>query len=174
VVAVSGTLLSIDSFALQIYRATPGANLINGFPAGMNADLSSPLSDSRLPAMLDTTLTAYGDAPVRVMRLRYFSGMPQGLIITGGQAKQRVFNAKTGRPVSMTEPGYPYTGFPFGWREHELMKQIHRGDILGLPGRFMDLFAGFALIFLSASGLWMYLDLWKRRRLQGRSHAFWR
>ncbi len=173
-VAVSGTLLSIDSFALQIYRANPGANLIHGFPSGMSEDLSSPLTDDRLRVMLDTTLAAYGDAPIRVIRLRYFAGMPQGAIITGGTAQQLVFNAGTGRRVSMTERGYPYTGFPFGWREHELMKRIHRGDVIGLPGRFMDLFAGLSLIYLSASGLWMYFDLWKRRKAQGRKQAFWR
>jgi len=173
VVAVSGTLLSIDSFAMQIYRAMPGARLIHGFPAGMSEDLSSPLPDDRLPRLLATTLTANGNAPVRVVRLRYFAGMPQGVIITGGAARQRVYNAETGKRVTATGPSTPSTGFPFGWREHELMKQIHRGDILGLPGRFMDLFAGLSLIFLSASGLWMYVDLWKRRRVQGRTAPAW-
>lgn len=73
----------------------------------------------------------------------------------------------------MTEPSYPYQGFPFGWEEHELMKQIHRGDIIGVPGRLMDLFAGLSLIFLSASGLVMYVDLLRRRRLGGRKQLFW-
>ncbi|MFT4075720.1 MAG: PepSY-associated TM helix domain-containing protein [Asticcacaulis sp.] len=174
VVAVSGTLLSIDSFALQIYRAWPGADLIHGFPAGMSRDLSSPLTYEALPHMLETTLSATGNRPIRLIRLRTFEGTPQGVVITGGNARQLVFNAQTGTPASATGPTTIYTGFPFGWREHELMKQIHRGDILGLPGRFMDLFAGLSLIFLSATGLWMYLDLWKRRRPQGRKSIFWR
>lgn len=173
IVAVSGTLLSIDSFAMQVYRVLPGAHLINGFPAGMTQDISSPLTDIQLTSMLATTLAANGPTPIRIIRLRSFAGMPQGVVITGGAAKQRVFNAETGQRVSMTERGYPYTGFPFGWREHELMKQIHRGDIIGLPGRFMDLFAGLSLIFLSGSGLWMYLDLWRRRRTKGRKALFW-
>jgi uncharacterized iron-regulated membrane protein len=178
VVAISGTLLSFDTFALGVYGAThSGAG--SRFPPGMTADLSSPLPDSKLPAMLATTLSAYhaseGNTPIKVLRLRYFSGMPQGAILTGGsgETRQLVYNAETGAVAHMTEPGYPYTGFPFGWREHEYMKQIHRGDALGLPGRLMDIFAGLALVFLSASGLSMYMDLLRRRRRGGHTQLFW-
>jgi uncharacterized iron-regulated membrane protein len=182
VVSISGTLLSIDSLALWIYRymhAPPGfTGRQLPFPVGMGGDFSTPLTDAKLPAMLETTLSAYrateGATPIKVLRLRYFAGMPQGVIITGGDdTRQLVFNADTGERASMTEPGYPYTGFPFGWEEHELMKKIHRGDLLGVPGRLMDLFAGLSLIFLSASGLVMYVDLLRRRRRGGRKQLFW-
>jgi hypothetical protein len=178
VVAVSGTLLSIDSFALQVYRATSPSEMVHGFPAGMSADYSTPLTDARLAGMLDTTVSAYraaeGARPIKVVRLRFFGGMAQGVIVAGGQdTNQLVYNAVTGARAGMTEPGYPRTGFPFGWEEHELMKKIHRGDVFGLPGRFMDLFAGLSLIFLSASGLWMYFDLWRRRRRVGRKAFVW-
>jgi uncharacterized iron-regulated membrane protein len=181
-VSITGTLLSIDTLALWVYRVvhaptdSPGGRL--PFPAGMVGDLSTPLPDAELPAMLGTTLSAYranhGVTPIKVLRLRYFSGMPQGVIITGGDdTRQLVFNAVTGKRAGMTEPSYPYTGFPFGWEEHELVKQIHRGDALGIPGRLMDLFAGFSLVFLSASGLIMYVDLLRRRRRGGRKQLFW-
>jgi uncharacterized iron-regulated membrane protein len=182
VVSITGTLLSIDTLALWVYRymhAPPGSSLGRlPFPIGMDGDFSTPLMDARLPGMLATTLSAYrsvhGAAPIKVLRLRYFGGMAQGVIITGGDdTRQLVFNADTGKRASMTEPGYPYTGFPFGWEEHELVKKIHRGDALGIPGRLMDLFAGFSLVFLSASGLVMYLDLLRRRRRAGRKQLFW-
>jgi uncharacterized iron-regulated membrane protein len=180
IVSVTGTLLSIDSFALGVYidlHQTPGKHA-REFPAGMTADYSSPLQDAEIPGMVQTTLSAYqairGSTPINVIRLRYFSGMPQGVIITGGQdTVQLVFNAASGRRVSMTEPNYPYTGFPFGWEEHELVKKIHRGDALGVPGRLMDVFAGCSLVFLSISGLVMYLDLRKRRKRMGRSGLYW-
>jgi hypothetical protein len=144
----------------------------------MNADYSSPLRDAEIPGMVQTTLNGFkaarGTTPIKVIRVRYFSGMPQGAIVTGGEdTAQWIFNAASGRRVSMTEPNYPFTGFPFGWEEHELVKKIHRGDALGVPGRLMDVFAGCSLVFLSISGLIMYLDLWNRRRRIGRSGLFW-
>ncbi len=180
VVSVSGTLLSFDSFVLGIYidlHQSPGKHP-REFPAGMNADYSSPLRDAEIPGMVQTTLNGFkaarGTTPIKVIRVRYFSGMPQGAIVTGGEdTAQWIFNAASGRRVSMTEPNYPFTGFPFGWEEHELVKKIHRGDALGVPGRLMDVFAGCSLVFLSISGLIMYLDLWNRRRRIGRSGLFW-
>ena len=178
VVSISGTLLSFDTVALGVYGLIhSGAG--SRFPSGMSADLSSPLPDSKLPAMLATTLSSYhaaeGNTPIKVLRLRYFSGMPQGVILTGGpdETRQLAYNTDTGEVAHMTEKSYPYMGFPFGWREHEYMKQIHRGDALGLPGRLMDVFAGLSLVFLSASGLYMYVDLLRRRRRGGRTQLFW-
>ncbi len=84
-----------------------------------------------------------------------------------------VFNAETGKSMSLTEPEYPKTHYYLGWREHEIMKQIHRGDAFGVPGRFMSLFAGLSLIFLSISGAVMYIDLWRRRRRGGKAALFW-
>lgn len=180
-VSISGTLLSIDSVGLGIYMKShqdpskPGRQ----FPFGMVGDLSSPLQDAQLPAMLQSTLSSFhaehSSSPVKVLRLRYYNGMPQGLVIygAGDDTRQVVYNTATGTRTSTTEPGYPYTGFPLGWKWHELVKQIHRGDIIGIPGRFMDLFAGFSLVFLSLSGLVMYLDLWRRRRRAGKSAPFW-
>lgn len=181
VVSLSGALLSFDSFALGVYVMAHHSSHNGRFPVGMVGDLSSPLRDAELPAMLRTTLSAYhaayGAAPIKVLRLRYYAGMPQGLIIAGGSSDedthQVVFNAGTGARASMTEASYPYQGFPFGWREHELMKQIHRGDAFGVPGRLMDVFAGLSLVFLSASGIYLYVDLLRRRWRGGRKAFFW-
>lgn len=181
VVSISGAALAFDTVVLGIYQVThkaPGGRGPN-FPYGMIGDLSSPLQDAQLPAALVTTLSSYrtagGPMPIKVLRLRIYSGMPQGLVIggKGDDTQQLVFDTSTGQPTSTTEPSYPFTGFPFGWKEHELMKKIHRGDALGIPGRFMDLFAGFSLVYLSLSGLVMYLDLWMRRRRAGRPAPFW-
>jgi uncharacterized iron-regulated membrane protein len=141
-------------------------------------DTSSPLKDAELPGMMQVTLDAersdVGRVPIKVVRLRYYAGMPQGVVVTGGDTtKQMVFNAKTGRTVSETEPGYPPTGFPFGWQAHQTAKDVHRGGIVGLPGRVMDLFAGLSMFYLSVSGIWIYYDLWKRRRKAGRSKLLW-
>ena len=154
----------------------PGPSAAGG--GGGGNDPSSPLKDAELPGMLKVTVdserTYAGDVPLKVIRLRYYAGMPQGVLVTGGaDNKQMVFNAQTGRAVSETEPGYPPVGFPFGWQAHQLAKDVHRGGILGLPGRFMDLLAGLSMLYLSVSGIWIYIDLWKRRRKAGKAALVW-
>jgi uncharacterized iron-regulated membrane protein len=111
---------------------------------------------------------------MRVVRLRWYGAMPQGAVVTGeSTARQLVYEATSGRRVSETEPGYPPVGFPFGWQAHQTAKAIHRGSMFGLSGRFMDLFAGLSMIYLSVSGIVMYADLWNRRRRLGRSGLIW-
>jgi uncharacterized iron-regulated membrane protein len=53
------------------------------------------------------------------------------------------------------------------------MKHFHSGAMFGLSTRAMNLFAGLSLIFLSASGLYMYFDMWLKRRKGGRNNLFW-
>ena len=172
-IVFSGTLLAMASVGISIYKWTH-----NGLRPGLTADVSSPLTDAELTPMLHTTLAAYRavspTAPIRVLRLRYFAGMPQGVIVTGGEvATQLAFNTATGRLASLTEPGYPATGQPFGWQWDQTVKNIHRGDFIGLPGRFISLFTGLSLLFLTVSGTAMYFDLWNKRRKAGRHGLFW-
>jgi uncharacterized iron-regulated membrane protein len=176
VVTLSGAWLAVESLGLAFYFNEMRAS---GKMMGPPPDPSSPLKDAELPAMLHTTLGAFHnlkpDVRIRVVRLRYYGGMAQGAVITNGEkAQQYVFNAVTGRRVSETEPGYPRTPFPFGWQAHQIAKSIHRGDIIGISGRWMDLLAGLAMIYLSVSGVVMYFDLWKRRQKAGRKALIWK
>jgi uncharacterized iron-regulated membrane protein len=101
--------------------------------------------------------------------------MKQGVVITGGEpTNQLVFNADTGQPVSLSEPTYPQSGFPFGVQVHENIKHFHSGALFGISARLMNLFAGLSLIFLSVSGLTVYFDMWVKRRRGGRSSLFWK
>jgi hypothetical protein len=183
VVALSGTWLAVESLGFGIYQAThrPVRPLPSAAPAprpvlpnGITA-----LNDADVPAMLNTTLASFNatmpNVPIRVLRLRVYGGMPQGVIITGSEeAEQVVFNANTGRRASQTEPGYPVSGFPFGWQAHQIAKQVHRGDYFGISGRWMDLFAGLSMVFLSVSGAVMYFNMWTRRKSVGRSGLLWK
>jgi uncharacterized iron-regulated membrane protein len=176
VVALSGTWLSVESLGRAIMGVYERAALARG---ELVLDGNAPVHDSELSSMLETTLDAYRRsqvaAPIRVMRLRVYGGMQQGVIVTGEEeARQLVFNATSGRRAGTTEPGYPPQHFPFGWQAHQIAKQVHRGDIIGLPGRWMDLFSGLSLIFLSVSGAVMYVDLWQRRRRSGRASLLWK
>jgi len=176
VIALSGAWLAIESLVFGYYLTAhlpkPGQPFER--PSG-----ATPLTDAQLPGMLTTTLAArkseFPGQVLKVVRLRIYGGMPQGVVVVGrgNDTQQLVFNARTGRPVSETEPGYPETGFPFGWQAHQWAKQIHRGDMLGLTGRWMDLIGGLAITYLSISAAVMYYDMWQRRRRAGRRGLLW-
>lgn len=180
VVATTGFLLAIDTIGGSFYLAAHGGLPVPGLNGAnpLMTSAASPLVDASLPAMLDTTLAATtredGVVPIRVIRLRNYAGMPQGVVITGDEdAKQLVFNASTGAVARLYEPGYPETPFPFGWNHHEIVKQIHRGDYFGLTGRWMDLLTGSALVFLGLTGVRLYWTVWARRWKMGRRNPFW-
>jgi uncharacterized iron-regulated membrane protein len=177
-IAITGTLLAADNIAVSFFLRAQ-SKLPLGSISPVRGSQASPLIDADLPAMLRTTIAASEnaapDAPIKVVRLRYFAAIPQGVVITGGEeTRQLVFNAASGRKAFEYEPGYPITGFPFGWEEHEIVKRIHRGDYFGLPGRWTDLLAGLSLIALACSGLAMYLEMWSKRRRSGRWNPLWR
>lgn len=153
-----------------VHRPSPGVT---------PADQSTPLRDTELAEMARTTLSAFHsvapESAIKVLRLRYFAGYPQGIVVAASHdATQFVFNAVTGRAMSETEPGYPSTGFPFGWEGHQVLKAIHSGEMFGMPGRWFETLGGLAMVYLSVSGIVMYYQMWLRRRRSGRQALFWR
>ncbi len=170
VIALSGTILSISSMGVVI--ADWGA----GRP-GLQFDASSPLVDAKLPVLLRTTLLAFAkkdpNGGIKVIRLRYFAGMPQGVVVSGADTHQYVFDATSGREAWLYETGYPRTGQTFGWQVDETFKMIHRGDYFGLPGRILSLLAGFGLLYLCVSGGMMYWEVYRARRKRGKKALFW-
>lgn len=170
VITLSGAWLAFESLYFGYY--------LEQRPTAFADDASSPLADRALPAMLDATIDAFHradpGAALRVIRLRHYGTWSQGVIITDGSAaRQLVFDTASGRRLSLTEPGYPPTGFPFGWQAHQWAKSIHRGDFFGLTGRVTSLVAGLAMIYLSISGIVLYWTMWQRRRTGGRGAFFW-
>ena len=149
-----------------------------GIPAS-RADTSRPLTDAEVHQMAAATLAAFrqteGNTPLKAIRIRVYGGMKQGVTITGGSStRQIVFNADTGKPVSLSEPGYPKSAFPFGMQLHEDVKHFHTGMMFGLPARFVSLMTGLSLVYLSISGMVIYLQMWRKRRKEGRVAPFWR
>jgi uncharacterized iron-regulated membrane protein len=180
IVTLSGSWLAVESLMFGIYNSTHHTVMASGAvtPGSLMYDASSPLKDSALPGMLNTSVAAYHKTlpgrQIRVIRLRYYGPYAQGVIISDGQAAQQlVFNGKTGERMSLTEEGYPPSGFPFGWQAHQIAKGIHRGDFFGLTGRVMSLLAGLAMVYLSVSGIVMYVDMWNKRRKAGRKAWLW-
>ena len=173
VVVFTGTALAFNDIGVSTYRIVH-----HGARPGMTADVSKPLTDAELPGMVQTTLAAFRkahpDTPIKVLRLRYFAGMPQGIVIGGGaQTRQYPINASTGRAAPLWAPSYPVTGQPFGWQWDQFAKGIHRGDAFGLTGRWMSLLTGLSVLFLCISGAANYFELWNRRRKAGKPGLFW-
>jgi hypothetical protein len=171
VIATSGTILSISSMGVVI------ADWGKGRP-GLKLDVSAPLIDADLPHLLHNTLDAFAKkdpgAGVKVIRLRYFAGMAQGIVLSGADTHQYVFDAITGREAWLYEHGYPETGQTFGWQADETFKMIHRGDYFGLPGRIFSLLSGLGLLYLCISGALMYWELYRSRRARGKKAVFWK
>jgi uncharacterized iron-regulated membrane protein len=165
-IAFSGTFLGFES----VWHTF--VNVDHGF------DASKPLDDAQMRSISAAALKNFRMAepatPVKVVRARIYGGMQQGVIVTGGvTTRQLVYDAERGAEASLFEPGYPVSGFPFGTQMHEDMKHFHSGDLLGLPARVMNLLGGLALVFLSVSGIVMYVQLWLRRRKNGKSALLW-
>ena len=183
VVVLSGAWLAVESLSFGFYmaahRPAPGQPRPPGGPPKRPGNDLSRAKDAELPDMLRVSLAAarrdVPDEPIAVVRLRYYSGYPQGVIVTGGgKSQQLVYNASTGSAMSETEPNYPEVGFPFGWQAHQTAKSVHRGDYFGITGRVMDLLSGLAMIYLSVSGIVMYYTMWRKRQGAGRPSLLWK
>jgi hypothetical protein len=172
----TGIVMSIDDIGGSVNRLMHA----QGRPAGGGPrDQSSPLEDIDLRPMAKVTLDAFHkaepDTGIRVLRLRYYAHYRQGIVIADdSDTGQRVFNAATGAAMSMQEPGYPNTGFPYGWEWHQRVKQLHRGDFFGMTGRWLVTVGGLALLYLGISGPVMYWQLWRRRAKSGRTAPIWK
>lgn len=165
-IAFSGTFLGFESVWHTFVKVD------HGF------DATSPLNDEQVRSIAVKALASFRkdepDTPVKVIRSRIYGGMKQGMIITGGeQVRQVVYDTDTGKVATLFEPGYPVSGFPFGTQVHEDIKHFHSGDMFGLPARFMNLLGGLALVYLSVSGIVMYVQLWRRRKQNGKSALIW-
>lgn len=54
-----------------------------------------------------------------------------------------------------------------------LLHHLHSGEWFGPVGVIISLLSGLAMIFFSFSGLWLYFQMYVRRRKLGKAEAFW-
>lgn len=174
---LSGLALAVDNVAagVGLMMAPPVAH----GPDPFAGDFSTPLRDDEMAGMAGATLRAFGaghpGVGIKVLRLRYFAGYRQGIVIAAdADTSQNVYDTATGRALSMDEPGYPRLIFPTGWEWHQRLKRIHRGDFLGMPGRWIASLVALSLLYLMISGAVMYAQLWQRRRKAGRTEWVWK
>ena len=146
---------------------------------GEFADLSKPIQDTEIAPLAAIGLAAFArDHPgvaMKTLRLRYYANHAQAVIIAADKdTSQLVYNAKTGAPMTGSEPGYPDTYYPLGWEGNQVLKRLHRGDSAGMLGRWLVTLAALSICYLSISGLVIYFKEWERRRKTGRGELIWK
>ena len=164
-VAASGTWIGFESSWGTLNRHKPPAETL-------------AITDAQAQQIADSTMRAFRadepTTPIKVIRARIWFGQAEGAVVTATTpTRQRVYNAASGKEQNLSSPLYPPSMFPFGTDVHEWVKHFHSGELFGLPARMLDLLAGLSLVFLSGSGLWMYIEMWRKRARSGRRKLFW-
>ncbi len=54
------------------------------------------------------------------------------------------------------------------------IKDLHSGVLFGPIGLFISILSGLALSFFAVSGVWMYWQMFTRRKSAGRTSFFWK
>ncbi|MGC3982164.1 MAG: PepSY-associated TM helix domain-containing protein [Steroidobacteraceae bacterium] len=106
--------------------------------------------------------------------------------LTGAGAENRtlnlVFNAATGEMrtantvlvVKAAAKTPWYNDLQTRLRLHDLIQDLHRGNIIGISGQVMDILTGLSFIVLSVTGTLMYFQMRTRRKQMQRDGWFWK
>ena len=77
-----------------------------------------------------------------------------------------------GAPPAADHDGPP--GKPGGKPDwYHFIIDLHSGNYFGPVGKVLSALLGAALLFFAGSGMWMYLDMFRKRKRIGRSGVFW-
>lgn len=171
-IGVTGVLLAIDSMS------PPGP--LEERPEQMQAP--DPMhAHGALRTFQATVSDALADAPSQVeavdVRLQIRDGRTVVRVAFGSNGAASYYDAETGSLVAAFRPSQTMiwlNDIPFRLRIHNLLQDLHRGSIIGIPGQVIDVLSGFCFIFLGVSGAVMYVQLLMRRRRIGRKSLFWR
>lgn len=87
-------------------------------------------------------------------------------LMAGGEGEKPAAAAVEAKPAFTCPPDYscrpkPKPGDPralIGFFHH-----LHSGETFGPVGVGISLLSGFAMIFFSVSGLWLYIQMWRNR-----------
>lgn len=175
-IAITGCILAVGEIQLNLFLQHH-----IGSPPYPRPTPMPPPSQSALPgdiaAMLGTTYRAARaqGGEVQAIQLVMRDGVAKGLALVGGaRPAWRAFDAQRGTAVADEATGGVQVGNGYFTDWHQVLKRLHRGDIVGhFDGRLIDIAAGLATIYLVVSSLFMYAELRVRRRKAGRGGWFW-
>ncbi len=168
--AITGSLLAWDEWSLRL----PGGGLS---AAAMRAMASPPaLPDVDLSA---AAMAAYQkaqalapDAPLTGLRMAVVNDELQSTTEFGGAYPGRIIIRAADGKRLQGPPGPATAQSVVDY--HQFLKRLHRGDFIGnFNGRFLSIAAGFCLLFLSVSGIVMFVEQLRLQRRRGNRRWFW-
>ncbi len=132
-------------------------------PTSLATAMASPVYSVLIAHTLDAVRDRAPNAPITSVTLRGADKGVEGVVsIPGEPPREIIVDARSGRVISDES------------HEEPLIRRIHSGAILGEPGTILGILWGLALVILSVTGGWVYLDMYrKRRRNSGKSGLFW-
>lgn len=137
-------------------------------PGGPSA--SAALSDEALQALFASALAGarrQTQGTVLGVELRAMGDQPTAeVVVAEPQMRKMRLNARTGAPLDDASA-------PGGRDLHGLLLELHRGAFAGNTGLWISLVCGVVLTVLSLTGLWLYVQMFLRRRTQGRAQVLW-
>ena len=167
VIAGSGIALQLEMMA------DGGGGSPAGAPGGQGA-LARTFSDEDLHRMLDTSLSA-------LHRTRPGAAVTQMALLS--QGKQLIAEISTiqtpGPPLRFdAATGASLDGSPVTDAKnralHLFLLRLHRGDVIGITGNWLDILCGVCLFILGITGLKMFIHLWRRRLNMHKYAPFWK
>jgi uncharacterized iron-regulated membrane protein len=167
VIAATGVALQIEELTETGERRGPPA------PTTAAAVLESP--ETSIASALAGLRAAEPNARITSLALGGTGGAAQVVVSLAGETQARAIDIVTGsvKAAEQAAPQGPPGGPPPGFSLMRTIKQIHTGEIGGPFGQIIGLALGLTLLFLSISGLWMWLQMLNARANQGRKGWFW-
>jgi hypothetical protein len=177
-IAISGVVLAYGEIwirlALQYHIVAPPYPRPSPLPPVSAGPIPHDVN-SMLQRCYEAAMAAGLTARVVSVQIVQRDSVIKGLVSLGGpKPRTLAFDALTGVPISdwSTSGAQVGNGYFADW--HQVVKRIHRGDIIGrFGGRIMDIGAGLALLYLAISACVMYFDMLRRRARLGRTGLFW-
>ena len=176
-VAVTGVALALDVLFVPKFPPTPpppspldGAALPSLARAGLaQAYVATPGARPTEVEISLSMLKGQAWAEVRLVRPGVANAVPPPPLTfvfdpASGQAKTaRLAPSRAG----------PSDYIKFRIALHRLLEKLHRGNIIGRSGQWLSVLTGLSFVFLTVSGVWMYVDMLVRRRRIGKRQPFW-
>lgn len=166
VIAATGVALQVEELTESGERRGPPAQSAAAVIEAPETVISSALTRLRAaePGARITSVAIGG------------AGDAHHVIVTlAGEDEARAINVETSEVTESerSAPKNPPSGPSTEFNVMRTIKQIHTGEIAGPFGVVLGLAFGLTLLFLSVSGLWMWVQMLSARAKLGRAGWFW-